>query len=107
MSMRAGSLPLRFLITARNFEVQFDFIDHKLIIQTSWGTSETFALKAESVADFYAEFMSALRSLGIAVKIWTMPQEVPNPVRFDQRHAACFLRPRICTPLLANPDFVR
>jgi len=72
------------------FEVQFDFIDHKLIIQTSWGSSKTLALKAQSVADFYAEFMSALRSLGIAVKIWPMPQEVPNPVRFDRdtQHAS-------------------
>jgi hypothetical protein len=73
-----------------NLEVQFDFIDHKLIIQTSWGSSKTLALKAQSVADFYAEFMSALRSLGIEVKIWTMPCEVPNPVRFtaDTQHAS-------------------
>ena len=65
------------------FDVQFDFIDHKLIIQTSWGSSKTLALKPQSVADFYAAFMSALQSLGIEVKIWTMPCEVPNPVRFD------------------------
>jgi len=73
-----------------NFEIQFDFIDHKLIIQTSWGSSKTLALKAQSVADFYAEFMPALRSLGIEVKIWTMPCEVPNPVRFttDTEHAS-------------------
>jgi len=73
-----------------NFEVQFDFIEHKLIIQTSWGASKTLALKPQSVADFYAEFMSALRSLGIEVKIWTMPCEVPNPVRFtsDTQHAS-------------------
>jgi hypothetical protein len=70
------------------FEVQFDFIDHKLMILTSWGPSKTLTLKAQSVADFYAEFMSALRSLGIEVKIWTMPCEVPNPVRFtsDTQH---------------------
>jgi hypothetical protein len=72
------------------FDVQFDFIDHKLIIQTSWGSSKTLALKAQSVADFYAAFMSALQSLGIEVKIWTMPCEVPNPVRFtaDTQHAS-------------------
>jgi hypothetical protein len=74
----------------RIFEVQFDFIDHRLIIQTSWGSSRILALRAQSVADFYAEFMSALQSLGIAVKIWTMPVEVPNPVRFtsDTQHAS-------------------
>ena len=66
------------------FEVQFDFIDHKLDIQTSWGMSKTLPLKPQSVADFYMAFMSALRSLGIEVKIWTMPVEVPNPVRCDR-----------------------
>jgi hypothetical protein len=67
-----------------NFEVQFDFIDHKLDIQTSWDASKTLPLKPQSVADFYAEFMDALRSLGIEVRIRTMPCEVPNPVRFDR-----------------------
>jgi hypothetical protein len=37
-----------------------------------------------TVADFYAEFMEMLRSLGINVRIWGMPVEVPNPIRFDQ-----------------------
>src|ERR1700684_2314241 len=72
------------------FEVQFDFIDHELSIQTSWGPSKTLPLKAQSVADFYSEFMAALHSMGIEVKIWTMPCEVPNPVRFesDTLHAS-------------------
>ncbi len=72
------------------FDVQFDFIDHQLIIQTSWNSSKTLFLKPQSVADFYAEFMSALRPLGINVKIWSMPVEVPNPVRFekDTQHAS-------------------
>src|ERR1700674_3846125 len=55
-----------------SFEVQFDFIEQKLIIQTSWGSSKILALKPRSVADFYNEFMAALQSLGIAVKIWSM-----------------------------------
>jgi Family of unknown function (DUF5996) len=72
------------------FEVQFDFVEHELVIQTSWGASKTMELEPRSVAEFYAEFMSALRSLGIEVKIWTMPSEVPNPVRFerDTQHAS-------------------
>src|SRR5580658_2430976 len=72
------------------FEIQFDFVEHKLQIQTSWGSSKALPLKPQSVADFYAAFMSALRSLGIEVKIWTMPSEVPNPVRFenDTQHAS-------------------
>ncbi|MGA8214609.1 MAG: DUF5996 family protein [Candidatus Sulfotelmatobacter sp.] len=72
------------------FEVQFDFIDHKLIIQTSRGSTKSIPLKAQTVADFYSDFMSGLRSLGVEVKIWTMPVEVPNPVRFetDTQHAS-------------------
>jgi hypothetical protein len=72
------------------FEVQFDFIEHELIIQTSWGGSKTMELEPRSVAEFYAECMSALRSLGIEVRIRTMPCEVPNPVRFesDTQHAS-------------------
>jgi Family of unknown function (DUF5996) len=72
------------------FEVQFDFIEHKLEIETSWGSNKTLPLKPQSVADFYAEFMSALQSLGITVKIWSMPVEVPDPIRFesDTQHAS-------------------
>src|SRR5216684_1954418 len=66
------------------FEVQFDFIEHKLDIQTSWGAAKTLPLKPQSVAEFYAAFMSGLGSLGIEVRIWTMPVEVPNPVPCDR-----------------------
>jgi hypothetical protein len=65
------------------FEVQFDFIAHNLEITTSLGESRTFRLAPRTVAEFYAEFMDALHSLGIEVKEWAMPVEVPNPVRFD------------------------
>jgi len=72
------------------FEVQFDFTEHKVILQTSWGSSKSLPLRPQTVADFYAEFMAALRSLGIEVKIWTMPVEVPNPISFDRdtQHAS-------------------
>lgn len=72
------------------FEVEFDFIHHKLIIQTSWDNARTLPLAPLSVAAFYAEFMAALRSLGINVKIWKMPVEIPNPIAFDKdtRHAS-------------------
>ena len=41
-------------------------------------------LAPRSVADFYRELMATLRSLGIDAKIWPMPVEIPNPIRFDQ-----------------------
>src|SRR5271156_1354390 len=73
-----------------NFEVEFDFIHHRLTIKTSQNTAATVGLRPRSVADFYADFMAALGSLGIAVKIWRMPVEIANPIAFDQdtQHAS-------------------
>jgi Family of unknown function (DUF5996) len=74
----------------RMFQVDFDFIDHRLAIDTSTGSSRSMPLVARSVADFYFEFMSMLKSLGIQVKINTHPVEVDNDIPFedDQVHAA-------------------
>jgi hypothetical protein len=71
-------------------EVRFDFIDHKLLIETSEGRMVALALKPQSVAEFYKEFMAALADLGVTVKIWTMPCEIPDPTPFekDYLHAA-------------------
>ena len=41
-------------------------------------------LTPRTVADFYQEFMSALKSLNIDVKIWKMPVEIADPIAFDQ-----------------------
>ncbi len=68
------------------FEVQFDFVDHKLRIQTSSGNEHCLRLYPRSVADFYAEYMAGLRSLGIEVKISRAPQEFDDPTPFDQDH---------------------
>jgi hypothetical protein len=73
-----------------NFEVQFDFIHHQLVIRTSNDAILALVLTPRSVADFYREFMGALASLGISVKIWKMPVEIPDPIPFDQdtKHAS-------------------
>jgi len=68
----------------RIFEIEFDFIDHQLRIECSDGASKILPLRPQSVADFYQELMSGLGDLGIEVKIWPMPVEIPNPIRFDQ-----------------------
>jgi hypothetical protein len=65
-------------------EIEFDFVRHNLLIQTSEGASKSIPLAPRSVAAFYQEFMAALQSLGIDVKIWKMPVEVPNPIAFDK-----------------------
>ncbi len=70
----------------RIFEIEFDFLDHKLRIDCSDGALETIALRPKSVADFYQEVMTALHDLGMDIRIWTMPVEIANPIRFDQDH---------------------
>ena len=64
------------------FEIQFDFIDHMLLIDRSDGVRKQIALVPRTVAAFYTEFMSALRSLGIEVSIYAKPVEVENPIPF-------------------------
>src|ERR1700722_6085737 len=54
------------------FEVQFDFIDHALLVTTCKGETKSIRLGPRTVSDFHAEFFSLLRSLGIEVKIWNM-----------------------------------
>jgi hypothetical protein len=68
----------------RIFEIEFDFIDHKLLIECSDGTTKILTLRPQSVADFYERLMAALGGLGIDIKIWPMPVEIQNPIRFDQ-----------------------
>ena len=68
----------------RVFEIQFNFLEHVLSISTCDGPQTVLPLRPQSVASFYSEFMGALRSLGIEVKIWPMPVEIPNPIRFDR-----------------------
>ena len=68
------------------FDVTFDFIDHGLLIETCNGARERVALKPMSVADFYSEFMTRLSRLGIDVRIWTMPCEIPDAVPFEEDH---------------------
>lgn len=68
----------------RVFQVDFDFIDHRLDVDVSDGSSRTILLRPRSVADFYQEFMGALEELGIDVRITTNPVEVENTIPFDQ-----------------------
>ncbi|MBV9850356.1 MAG: hypothetical protein JO250_11835 [Armatimonadetes bacterium] len=74
----------------RAFQIGFDFLDHRLRIETAEGRHREIALKPQSVADFYRETLDALRSLDVGVSIWPVPVEVPDPVPFaqDQTHHA-------------------
>jgi hypothetical protein len=66
------------------FDLEFDFISHRLIVRSSDGHEHSIPLYARSVADFYVEYMSCLRSLGIEVKIHRTPVEFDDPTPFDK-----------------------
>jgi hypothetical protein len=68
----------------RSFTMEFDFIDHRLLIRTSDGTSRDIPLAPMSVAEFYRAVMQHLHDLSLPVKIWTTPVEIPSPIPFEQ-----------------------
>jgi hypothetical protein len=71
----------------RAIEVHFDFIDHRLSIESSDGRVVATPLAAQSVAEFYKRFMAALGEVGVNVHIWTVPSELPNPIPFERDYA--------------------
>jgi hypothetical protein len=66
------------------FEIEFDFIGHKLTIATSTGDVRSLDLAPRTVADFYKELMTTLAALNIAVQITAHPDEVANPIPFAE-----------------------
>ena len=64
------------------FEIELDFIDHRLRISTTDGDEHDFKLQPMTVADFYARVMNALTELGIDVRIHPIPNEVADPIAF-------------------------
>jgi hypothetical protein len=68
----------------RTFQIDFDFIAHRLVIEASDGGTGGFALEPQSVAEFYARLMAELGKLGLHVDIYRLPNEVEDPIRFDQ-----------------------
>jgi hypothetical protein len=69
---------------ARMLQIDFDFIDHVLLLQTSDGDRRTIPLKPMTVAAFYQQVMTALDELHTPVRIWHMPVEIADPIPFEQ-----------------------
>jgi hypothetical protein len=67
-------------------EIEFDFIDHRLVARTSRGETESFPLEPQTVAAFYHRALSLLDGLGVTVVINEVPNEVADPIRFSQDH---------------------
>jgi len=68
----------------RVFEIDFDFVDHRLIVRTAEGSVETLALQPQSVAMFYRRLFAALAHLGLDARIVKKPNEIAEPIPFDE-----------------------
>jgi hypothetical protein len=66
------------------FQIDFDFMNHRLVVQTTDGGVGGFALEPQSVATFYARLMEEMRRLDLDMKIWGTPNEVVDAIPFDQ-----------------------
>jgi hypothetical protein len=65
-------------------QIDFDFVDNVLVIQTSDGDRKTIPLEPMTVAEFYRRFMAALHDVSCAVSIWPNPVEIADPIPFEQ-----------------------
>ena len=74
----------------RSFQIDFNFIDHALVVYADDGSTARVRLEPQTVADFYRKTMEALKSLKIDVRIHGRPNEVPDPIPFatDEVHRA-------------------
>ncbi len=68
----------------RTFVIQFDFLNHQLLIRASDGETRTLELRPRSVADFYRELMETLDGMGLPVKMHPTSTELPEPIRLDR-----------------------
>lgn len=65
-------------------QIDFDFLQHRLMMACSDGQTRSIALEPRTVADFHAEVMAKLAELGVHPRIWTTPVEIPDPIPFEQ-----------------------
>ena len=72
----------------RTVEIDFDFVDHALVARTSDGYTRALPLEPRTVADFYQATRALLDELGVDVRIWPRPVEIPDPIPFaaDTQH---------------------
>ncbi|HLY41443.1 MAG TPA: DUF5996 family protein [Terracidiphilus sp.] len=64
-------------------QIDFDFLDHALVIEAGAGRRRQIPLRPMAIATFFDRLMSELENVGAPVHIWPMPQELSRPIRFD------------------------
>lgn len=72
--------------TGPAFQIDFDFVDHRLDVETATGGRRTLELVPRSVADFYTAVMAMLVDLGVGTQIWPMPVEISGAIPFTDDH---------------------
>jgi len=74
----------------RSFRIDFDFLRQRLVVRTSDGGIEELPLAPQSVATFYSKLMAALDRLGVPVRVYAAPNEIPDAIPFaaDEVHHA-------------------
>jgi hypothetical protein len=65
-------------------QIDFDFLEHELVVETDGGEQRIIPLRPMTVASFYHQLMGALESVGAPVRIWPTPVEVAQPIPFEQ-----------------------
>jgi hypothetical protein len=93
---RNHSWQVPFYVTARGLgssgisagkgmiDIEFDFVDHRLVCRSSNGKARHVALLPISVAAFYGEVMEAMTAIGAEVRINLLPNEIADPIAFDK-----------------------
>jgi len=67
------------------FQIDFDFVEHLLVIETSRGGRSAIPLGPMSVATFYRQVLESLAGLGVPdPRITPVPNEVAHAVPFPQ-----------------------
>jgi Family of unknown function (DUF5996) len=76
-------------------EIEFDFLDHQLRFRLSTGATASMALRAQSVAEFYEEYLKTMAGLDCSVKLWPVPVELKEPIPFAEDTQHCSYDPEM------------
>lgn len=87
--LSTGPIP----IPAGILDIEFDLVEHQLVLRTSDGAERAIALPGQSVASFYTATMDALGELGVAVEIHPVPNEVEVAIPFADDTEHCTYDP--------------
>jgi hypothetical protein len=93
----------------RTLDIDFDFLDHQLVLRTSDGATRALPLRPRSVADFYGEYRAMLKARDVDVRLRPSPAELETVVPFpeDRAHASYDAdAAQRCWRALAPPDRV-